>query len=491
MSIQSDGKTLRVTLAAPEGGAPLSLKDGDAVLWQGDVTDRLEVDLDLEEWNAPEPLRQLFGKSLPPLSGYSRGAFVPLATEAIALATLNLDPQSGTATWSEPAVLDGQMLPLSMMAGTLHYAQSVFEGQKAYFTTDGERTTARLFRAGRNAQRMWTSALRMGIPVDLAGSAESFAALYDDLSKKAIRANASALFTGEFQAHRIDDPDFDWHSTPPALYLRPIIFASGPVLGVKPSDQYVFAVYVTPVGKYRSDMVLRVEREHPRAVKGGTGAVKASCNYAPTLTMMMELAANRSAATAQTPWTDVFDDILFTGPGGEIEEMGGANFFVLAEENGALVLHTPPSVQEDDGADTILPGITRDTVLEIARSLGLDVRVDRISLARLMELSVDEARRTAVFTTGTAAGIAPVVALLDGKRVQRFAVWDDVNDPVRHRKLDADPVAPGSTLEVGKQIRTLLFRCQLGDVDGIARVAGEHAGGLLRRLERWVDAFDV
>lgn len=491
MSIQSDGKSLRVSIAAPRGGAPLELKDGTDVLWQGDVGESLELELDLDDWDVPEPVRQLLSNSLPPLTSYSRASFVPLATESIALATLTFDKESGTARWSKPGVLNGQMLPLSMMAGSLHYAQAVFEGQKAYFTTDGEQISARLFRAERNASRMWRSAQRMGIPVELASDAQTFAALYDDLARRAINANTAGLFAGEFQPHRIDDPAFDWHSTPPALYVRPILFASGPVLGVKPSDQYVLAFYVTPVGKYRSDMVLRVEREHPRAVKGGTGNAKASCNYAPTLTMMMELSANREAATAETPWTQIFDDILFTGPNAEIEEMGGANFFMLAIQDGRPVLTTPPSVQEEDGADTILPGITRDTVLEIARSLGLDVHVDTISLARLMELSAEEARRTAVFTTGTAAGIAPVVALLDGDRVQRFAVWDDVNDPNRHRRLTADPVPAGSALQVGKQIRTLLFRSQLGDHEGIKRVAGDRADALLRRLEGWVQSFTI
>jgi len=498
LSIESDGRTLQLRLAAPEGGATLRIKDGDTVVWEGSHTTDLQLEIDLEAWQVPEPLRQLFGVNLPPLTDYSTAAFTPLATSWIGLATLTCDKTTGTGFWSERAVLPGQMLPISVLAGSLHYAQAVFEGQKVFFVRDGEETSARTFRADRNARRMWHSALRMGIPLDTStvdGSpldAEGFVSLYGELVRKAIAANADAgLFEGEFAPHDRSDPDFNWHATPPALYVRPILFATGPVLGVKPADHYTLVMYVTPVGKYRGDMVLRVERTHPRAVKGGTGAVKASCNYAPTLTMMQELTENRAAATADQPWESVFDDILFIGPGEQIEEMGGANFFVLGREGDALVLRTPPSLQESDEADTILPGVTRDTVLEIGRSLGLNVQVDQISLARLMEMSPAEARATAVFTTGTAAGIAPVVALLDGDRAQHFAVWDDVDDDVRHRHLSADPVAPGSALETGKRIRTLLFRSQLGDRAGIERVAGEHAAGLLTKLDGWVESFSL
>jgi branched-chain amino acid aminotransferase len=498
MSIESNGRTLQFHLAAPDGGAPLRIKDGDTVVWEGQIGTKLHIEFDLETWQVPEPLRQLLGISLPPLSQYSLNAFTPLATSWLGLATLTYDRKAGTGFWSERAVLPGQMLPISVMAGSLHYAQAVFEGQKIFFTTDGDTVSARTFRATRNAERMWRSALRMGIPVDSTTlddaplDLDGFVALYQDLVQSTVEANARAgLFEGEFAPHDITNPDFNWHSTPPALYVRPILFATGAVLGVKPAEHYTLAMYVTPVGKYRSDMVLRVERTHPRAVKGGTGAVKASCNYAPTLTMMQALTENRDSATADQPWESVFDDILFIGPGEFIEEMGGANFFVLADEGGELVLRTPRSVQETEEADTILPGVTRDTVLEIARSLGVNVQIDEISLARLMELSDDEARRVAVFTSGTAAGIAPVVALLDGGRVQHFAVWDDVDDPARHRHLTADPAAPGSALAMGKLIRTLLFRSQLGDLEGIRRLAGDRANDLLRKLEGWVESFPI
>lgn len=498
MSIESDGKKLQLRLAAPDGGAPLRIKDGDTVVWEGEHGTDLQLELDLEAWDVPEPLRQLFAVSLPPLTDYSREAFTPLATSWISLATMSYDKVAGTGSWSERATLPGQMLPISMLAGSLHYAQAVFEGQKLFFTTNGDTVTARTFRAERNARRMWRSALRMGIPLEtttLDGQdldVDRFVALYQELVRKAVVANAEAgLFSGEFSPHDLSNPDFNFHATPPALYVRPILFATGAVLGVKPADHYTLAMYVTPVGKYRGDMVLRVERDHPRAVKGGTGAVKASCNYAPTLTMMQALVANRAAATPETPWESVFDDVLFIGPGGQIEEMGGANFFVLGRERDGLVLRTPPSMQESDEADTILPGVTRDTVLEIGRSLGLNVQVDQISLARLMEMSDAEARATAVFTTGTAAGIAPVVALLDGSRVQHFAVWDTIDDDVRHRHLAADPVAPGSALETGKRIRTLLFRSQLGDHAGIQRIAGPHAESLLGKLAGWVESFEL
>ena len=329
MSIESDGKRLQLRIAAPEGGAPLRLKDGDTVLWEGNLAQGLDLEFDLEDWGVPEALRQLLSISLPSVDRYSREAFVPLDTALISLATLDVDPATGRGRWSDRAILPGQMLPLSMMSGVLHYAQSVFEGAKVFFVRDGDGVSARMFRGRRNAARMWRSALRMGIPLDTSEvgpmplTAQGFEELYLALVRDAVMANVRAgLFEGAFSALDVASDDFNWTATPPALYVRPLLFASGPVLGVKPSGHYTFAVYVTPVGKYRSDMVLRVEREHPRAVKGGTGGVKASCNYAPTLTLMKALTENKASVTASTPWMSVFDDILFLGPGEQIEEMG-------------------------------------------------------------------------------------------------------------------------------------------------------------------------
>ncbi len=501
MSIQIDGTSIHAALPAPEGGATLRLRDGERTVWEGRIDDSLRLELDGAAWGIPEPIRDLLSISLPSTDNYSPAEFVPLATDFMSLATYRVDHASRRGHWVGPAPVSGQLLPLNIMAGALHYAQSVFEGSKVYFTrlADG-RIQARMFRPERNAARMWRSALHMGIPLetgerdgkylDLAG----FTDLYLQMTQQAVEANLATLFAGRFGPLDISSPDFRWDETPPSVYLRPVLFASGPVLGVKPADHYTFGIYVTPVGKYRADLVLRIETEHPRAFKGGTGAAKAACNYAPTLNMMRTLKANKAVPPAGATWTDIYDDIPLLAPQGYIEEMGGANFFVLAREGDRVSLRSPPSLAEDPAADTILPGVTRDTVLQLGRLLGFDVRVEPIALTELLELSESDARDTAVFTTGTAAGIAPVVALLGkGGRGWRFASWDDVDDPIRRRKLSADDAAPGSALEAGRLLRTCLFRTQLGDHAGLLESAGDRGQAIIDHAaaEGWVESFEL
>ena len=500
MSIEVEGRTISVSLPAPLGGAALSLKDGDQVLWQGTIEQGMTLSLDGASWQVPAPLTDLLSIRLPGLEAYSPDAFNPLATEFISLATLRVDKATKRGRWIGPSPVSGQFLPLNLMAGTIHYAQSVFEGCKVFFCRTGDSVQARMFRPRRNAARMWRSALQMGVPLDTSDregvplNQERFEDLYLSMVHQAVHANLSTLFDGSFSALETGSPDFNWHGTPPSVYVRPVLFASGPVLGVKPSEHYTLGIYITPVGKYRSDLVLRIERDHPRAFKGGTGAAKASCNYAPTLAMMKALKANKEHPPADAVWTDIYDDILFVAPDGLVEEMGGANFFVMRQDGDSIVLRSPISFDEDSDADTILPGITRSSVLTLGRLLGMDVRVEDIPLSELLELPVDDARRTVVFTTGTAAGIAPVVALLGRDRTAcRFAVWDDVDDAARMRTLSADEGGPGSALEAARRLRTVLFRVQLGDVDGLRRVAPAQADAILDHAEAhgWLETFPV
>mgnify|MGYP002632544548 CR=1 FL=1 len=500
MPIQVEGRAISLSLAAPEGGAALSLHDGDREIWSGTVQDALRLRIDGAEWAIPEPLTDLLSIQLPDLDKYTTEAFNPLATGFMSLATLRIDKASGRGRWIGPSAVSGQMLPMNIMAGTIHYAQSVFEGSKVFFCRAGEGVQARMFRPRRNAARMWRSALQMGIPLDLSDldgtalTAERFEDLYLGMVRQAVHANLGALFGHGFEPLDTSSPDFKWNETPPSVYVRPVLFATGPVLGVKPADHYTLGVYITPVGKYRADLVLRIERDHPRAFKGGTGAAKASCNYAPTLPMMKALKANKSHPPAGAVWTDLYDDILFVDADGLIEEMGGANFFVMRQEGDRISLRSPVSFDEDPTADTILPGITRSSVLALGRLLGLDVRVEDVALNELLELAPQDARRTVVFTTGTAAGIAPVIALLGPKReTWRFAVWDDIDDPSRLRKLDADPVETSSALEAAHQLRSVLFRVQLGDVAGLREVAGARADAILAYADEqgWLETFAI
>jgi branched-chain amino acid aminotransferase len=500
MPIEVEGRALSLSLPAPDGGARLSLHDGDQELWSGTVRGGLRLQLDAGEWGVPAPLLDLLSIRLPGLDSYSIDEFAPLATGFLSLATLRLDKVTGRGRWIGPSPVPGQMLPLNVMAGAIHYAQSVFEGCKVFFCRRGDGVQARMFRPRRNAARMWRSALQMGIPLDASEfdgapmTAASFEELYLGMVRQAVHANLGGLFGGAFEPLDTASPDFKWNETPPSVYVRPVLFASGPVLGVKPAEHYTLGMYITPVGKYRADLVLRIERDHPRAFKGGTGAAKASCNYAPTLSMMKALKANKKHPPAGSTWTDIYDDILFVDSEGRIEEMGGANFFVMRQEGGSISLRSPRSWDEDRSADTILPGITRSSVLALGRLLGLDVRVEDIALTELLELPEDESRRTVVFTTGTAAGIAPVVALLGAdRRTWRFAVWDSIDDPLRLRTLPADDAPVGSALDAAKRLRTVLFRVQLGDEAGLRRVAPDHADAILAYAESegWLETFAV
>ncbi len=498
MTLRLGEDGLQILLQPPSDGAQVRIADGDTVLYEGPVSESLC--LQLKDWPLPKPIDQLLRLSLPSLDHYSAEAFKPLDSPYLLVGTLAVDPDSGVPEWTEPVPIPGQMLPLSGMAGVLHYAQSVFEGGKVFFRMRRGAVEARMFRPRRNASRMWTSALRMGVPMD--GSRwqgqpmtpERFEAYYIDAVRNAVRSNVrGGLLEGGFQPLDPDDPNFNWEATPPALYIRPYLFASGPVLGVKPASHYVFAIYVTPVGKYRADLVLRVEREQPRAFPGGTGGVKAACNYAPTLQMMGELYAAKAAVSPETQWTDVYDDILFVDGQGLVEEMGGANFFVLEARSEGITLRTPPSVQERPSADTILPGVTRDTLLRLGEMAGFRVKVGPVPLADLTGRGTEVARSLAVFTTGTAAGIAPVVAVRDGDKATRFAVWDDVDDPRRNRRIEADASPPGSALAAGRLLRNVLFQIQLGDEEGIESLLGERAAPLFERIiaESWIEKLPL
>lgn len=495
MQVHDDADGLTLSLDAPAGGATARLTDGERTLWEGPVQDRLALTLGAG-WPIPPTLVDLLQLSLPGTDQYSAEAFAALATPFVGLATLRFDGDVGR--WIGPDVVASQLLPIPLMAGALHYAQSVFEGAKVFFVRDGDAVVGRMFRPGRNAARLWRSAQHMGIPLErserdgVTVDKDGFERLFLQMVGDVVAANLRAgLLAGAFAPLDPSAPGFSWTSAPPALYLRPVLFASGPVLGVKPASHYTLGIYVTPVGKYRADLVLRVMRGHSRAWKGGTGAAKAACNYAPTLRMMAELKANKAEPGPDAVWTDVYDDLLFLGPDGEVEEMGGANFFVLRQEGERVVLRTPPCLHDDPAADTILPGITRLTVLELARAMGLDVVIGALPLRSITGLPAAEARRAAVFTTGTAATIAPVLALNDGGEVQRFAVWDSVEDPTRRRSVTADAAEPGSALDVARLLRKVLFKVQLGDEAGLRALVPDFADALIEKSRAWSRVFPV
>lgn len=244
----------------------------------------------------------------------------------------------------------------------LHYGQTIFEGMKAYRNIHGE---IMMFRPTDNFERLNRSAERMcmpTIPVDLMMEA----------LKELLRLDA------------------DWvpRDTESALYIRPFMFATDEFLGVKPSDTYRCMIFTGPVGPYyKTPLKVMVEQHYTRAAKGGTGFAKAGGNYGGAL-YPTKLAQEKGYH--QLLWTDSIEHKY-------IEESGTMN--VMFQIGDALV--TAPT------GDTILKGITRDSVLKLAVDLGIEVEERRISIDEI-QVAHERGQLKDAFGVGTAATIAPI-----------------------------------------------------------------------------------
>jgi branched-chain amino acid aminotransferase len=272
--------------------------------------------------------------------------------------------------WHDARVVPYGPIALDPAAAVLHYAQEIFEGMKAYRT--GDQGIA-LFRPQANAARFNASARRLAMPE-----------LPEELFVEAVRQQVLA--------------DRDWFPSVEggSIYLRPFMFASEAFLGVRPSRAYKFLVIASPAGNYFKSGAPAVSiwvSAYTRAAPGGTGAAKCGGNYAASL----------------VPTADAFarghDQVLFLDAAEHrwIEELGGMNlFFVMAD--GSIV--TPPL------SGTILPGITRDSLIALARDEGLIVREERYALDQWRD---DAAcgRLIETFACGTAAVVTPVGKVAD------------------------------------------------------------------------------
>lgn len=267
--------------------------------------------------------------------------------------------------WHNPEVLPYGPIALDPAASVLHYAQEIFEGLKAYRFATGE---IALFRPEANAARFNASARRLAMPE-----------IPEELFVEAVMQLVHA--------------DRDWFPTVEggSLYLRPFMFASEAFLGVRPSKQYRFLVIASPAGNYFKSGAPAVSlwvSEYSRAAPGGTGAAKCGGNYAASLVPTAEAFARGH------------DQVLFLDAVERkwIEELGGMNlFFVFAD--GSLI--TPPL------SGTILPGITRESLLALARDEGLTVREERYSLDQWRSDATSGAL-VETFACGTAAVVTPV-----------------------------------------------------------------------------------
>jgi branched-chain amino acid aminotransferase len=286
-----------------------------------------------------------------------------------------IDYDEARGGWHDPRICPRGPITLDPAAAVLHYAQEIFEGMKAYPHPD---ETLALFRPQENARRFNDSARRMAMPE-----------LPEELFLESLR--------------RLVDIDRDW--MPPleggSLYLRPFMFASEAFLGVRPARQYRFLVIASPVGGYfkrGADAVrIWVSRDYIRAAPGGTGAAKTGGNYAASLVPQAEGMAH---GCDQVVFLDAVERRY-------VEELGGMNlFFVLAD--GSVL--TPPL------GGTILPGITRDSLIRLLKDEELTVREENYSIDRWREDAVT-GRLTETLACGTAAVVTSVgsVAGPDGE----------------------------------------------------------------------------
>ncbi len=285
---------------------------------------------------------------------------------------LLLDYAAGQG-WHDPRIVPYGPLALEPAAAGLHYGQEMFEGLKAYRLADGR---IALFRLDRHAARMAAGAVRLSIPpVDVATFSQGVTQLVA--------------------------ADRDWVPAQrgTALYVRPTIIASEPFLGVRAAERYTFFVITSPVGGYYTGGMrpvrIWVERERVRAVRGGIGATKAAANYVASLQVAEQA---RARGCDQVLWLDAVEHRW-------LEEVGTMNLFLLIGDE----LVTPPL------GGSILAGVTRESVIEIARDWGLTVTERPVSIDEVQQAHADGHLKE-VFGSGTAAVIQAVGTLVDEGR---------------------------------------------------------------------------
>lgn len=285
--------------------------------------------------------------------------------------------------WEEGGLTTDHSITLSECAGILHYCQEVFEGLKAYTTESGDIVC---FRPDLNASRMADSARRLVMPPFPEDK-------FVDAVKQVIEANSAWV------------PPYGSGAT---LYVRPLMFATGNVIGVKPADAYQFRIFVTPVGPYFKGGCKPISicvSDYDRAAPHGTGNIKAGLNYAMSL-YPYELAHERG-----------FDENMYLDSQSRtyVEETGGANF-LFVDKDGTIVV--PQS-----HTDSILPSITRRSLVTVAKDLGMNV-VER-------PVRFDEIDQFAECgLCGTAAVISPVGKVTCGEEVIEFPSGMDEMGPV-------------------------------------------------------------
>lgn len=271
--------------------------------------------------------------------------------------------------WQEPQLLPYGPLQLDPATNMLHYGQAIFEGLKAYRHPDGSIHT---FRPEANAKRMQRSAARLAMP-----------------------ELPTELFVESIEA--LVEVDQAWVPSLPeqSLYLRPFMISTEIGLGVRPANEYAYLLIASPVGAYWPQGVkpvsVWISTEYVRAAPGGTGEAKCAGNYAASLVAQAQAA---EAGCDQVVWLDAIERKW-------VEEMGGMNlYFVYGSGSDARIV-TP------ELTGTLLPGITRESLLTVASDLGYKAETVRISVDQWKE-DAASGKITEVFACGTAAVITPV-----------------------------------------------------------------------------------
>lgn len=274
--------------------------------------------------------------------------------------------------WGNLEFTPYQKLELDPAAKVLHYAQEIFEGLKAYKNEEKE---VFLFRPDKNADRFNFSARRMGMP-------ELPQSLFLQSIETLVKYSHHTFTTG------IND----------SFYLRPFMIGDEPQLGVKPSSTYQYILIGGPAGNYftKASVKVRVERESHRASAKGIGNAKTGGNYAASMEASI---TTKDAGFDQTLWLDPTE-------GEYIEELSGMNFFAVI--NGVL---TTPKL-----GNSILHGVTRESLLEIARSMGIKTEERLISVNKLMD-QIDNGECSELFASGTASVLTPIECLKLDERI--------------------------------------------------------------------------
>jgi branched-chain amino acid aminotransferase len=302
--------------------------------------------------------------------------------------------------WSPLELLPYAPLVMDPTCKVLHYGQEIFEGMKAYHY---EGTGPYLFRPEMNAKRFNVSAKRMAM-------AEVPEELYLEAVRNVVGHSKEFIPTNSGES----------------LYIRPFMFATENSLGIKPSEKFKFMVIASPSGSYFKSGSLKVlvEREHIRACPGGMGFAKTGGNYAGSLVSALKA---KDLGFEQTLWLDAVEKKY-------VEEMSGMNFFAVI--NNTIVT---PKIE-----DTILDGITRNSLMQLARDLGYEVVEQKLDIDTLLN-AIEDGSCSECFSCGTAAIITPIGSLGD----ESGKMWNLKN-----------PVGP-----VGKNLKETLLSLQEGRLE--------------------------